>query len=144
MELLIPEKGVIVMNILTPRGFLTVGGVILVLLGLLGFVVIGPTPQQSLFGDFWWFDNVENVAHLLLGVVALALVYVVRDATLEKWVTVLVGALALVVGLLNFQGEYMFGGANLESPADMVLHLVVGVWGLYAGFTGGKAPAKAA
>lgn len=126
-------------SILTPRGFLNVGGIVLVLLGLLGYVVIGPTAQQSVFGDFWWFDSVENIAHLVLGVVALLLVYVLKDASLQKWVTVLVGALALVVGLLNFQGNnYMVVGANLESPADLVLHLAVGVWGLYAGFIGGK------
>lgn len=132
-------------SLLTPRGFLTVGGVVLVLLGLLGFVVIGPTPQQSLFGDFWWFDNPENVAHLVLGVVALLLVYVLKDVSLQKWVTVLVGALALVVGLLNLQGNnYMLLGANLESPMDLVLHLLVGVWGIYAGFMGGNSATKAA
>lgn len=122
-------------NILTPRGFLTVGGVVLVLLGLLGFVgVIGPTPEQSLFGATWWFDNAENIAHTVLGVVALAVVYTMKDASLQKWLTVAVGALALVVGLYNLTGEVMVAGATLENPADMVLHLAVGVWGLYAGF----------
>ena len=131
-------------NLLTPHGFLTVGGVVLVLLGLLGFVVIGPTPSQSLFGDFWWFDTAENVAHLVLGVAALLLVYVLKDASLQKWVTVLVGVLALAVGLLNLQGNnYMLAGANLESPMDLVLHLLVGIWGLYAGLLGGKTAAKA-
>jgi len=34
-------------SVLTPQGFLTVGGVVLVLLGVLGFIgVIGPTPEQ--------------------------------------------------------------------------------------------------
>ena len=36
--------------------------------GMVG--VIGPTAEQSLFGDDWWFDDAENWAHLVLGIVA--------------------------------------------------------------------------
>lgn len=124
-------------NIFTPRGFLSLGGVVLVLIGVLGFIgVIGPTASQSIFGAGWWFDNAENVAHLVLGVVAILAVYTVKDAALLKWLTILVGALALVVGLYNLSGEIQLLGANLESPADLILHFAVGVWGLYAGFMG--------
>lgn len=124
-------------NILTPRGFLSVGGVVLILLGILGFVgVIGPTAPQSILGTFWWFDNAENVAHTVLGVVALLAVYMVKDAAIHKWLTLLVGAFALLVGLYNLGGETLLAGANLESPADMLLHVVVGVWGLTAGLKG--------
>lgn len=124
-------------NVLTPKGFLSLGGVVLVLLGVLGYVgVIGSTPDQSLFGTFWWFDNAENLAHTVLGVVALLAVYMVKDAGIHKFLTLAVGALALVVGLYNLMGEVMVLGASLESPADTVLHLVVGVWGLWAGLKG--------
>lgn len=124
-------------NVLTPKGFLSLGGVVLVLVGVLGYVgVIGPTPDQSLFGTFWWFDNAENLAHTVLGVVALLAVYMVKDAGIHKFLALAVGALALVVGLYNLMGEVMVLGANLESPADTVLHLVVGVWGLWAGLKG--------
>ncbi|MEK7605537.1 MAG: DUF4383 domain-containing protein [Patescibacteria group bacterium] len=127
-------------NILTPRGFLTVGGVILVLVGVLGMVgVIGPTPDKSLFGAFWWFDSAENVAHLVLGIVALAAVYLIKDAGVHKLLVILVGLLGLVVGLYNLMGDNtMLLGASLESPADLVLHLAIGVWGLYAGLMGSK------
>jgi len=33
-----------------------------------------------------------------------------------------------------FTGANTFGVANLESPADDILHLVVGVWALAAAF----------
>ena len=123
-------------NVLTPRGFLTVGGVVLLLVGLLGYVgVIGPTPEQSLFGDFWWFDNAENLAHTVLGVVALLAVYMLKDKAVHRYLVLAVGALALVVGLYNLLGEYMVLGATLQNPADTVLHLLVGAWGLYAGWT---------
>ncbi|MEK9147909.1 MAG: hypothetical protein AAB650_00555, partial [Patescibacteria group bacterium] len=57
---------------MNPKQFLQIGGVVLVLVGILGFVgVIGPTAESSLFGGAWWFDNAENWAHLVLGVVAL-------------------------------------------------------------------------
>lgn len=124
-------------NVLTPRGFLSVGGVVLLLVGILGFIgVIGPTPEQSIFGDFWWFDNPENIAHTVLGVVALLAVFLVKDAGVHRFLVLAVGALALVVGLYNLMGEVIVLGANLESPADTVLHLVVGVWGLWAGLKG--------
>jgi len=126
-------------NVLTPRGFLSVGGVVLVLVAVLGYVgVIGPTPDMSLFGSFWYFDNAENVAHLVLGVVALLAVNFVKDAGVHKLLALLVGALALVVALMNFMGEVNILGAMLQNPADMLLHLLVGAWGLYAGLVGAK------
>ena len=41
-----------------------VGGVVLVALGVLGMFLLGPTPQQSLLGEFFWLDDVENYAQL--------------------------------------------------------------------------------
>lgn len=120
-------------SVLTPKGFLTVGGVILVLIGVLGYInVIGPTPQQSIFGDFWWFDNAENVAHLVLGIVALAAAYLLKDAGLQRMLVWLVAVIALLVAAYNLMGSVNLLGANLESPADLVLHLVVGVWAVLA------------
>lgn len=120
-------------NVLTPRGFLSVGGVILVLVGVLGFIgVLGPTPEQSVFGNMWWFDNAENVAHTVIGVVALAAVYLMKDAGLQRTLVMVVGVVALLVGLYNLMGEVMLLGANLESPMDLILHLVVGAWAIAA------------
>ena len=120
---------------MNPRQFLLLGGIVLVLVGLLGFFgVIGPTAEQSIFGEMWWFDNAENWAHLVLGVVALVLL--MAPAGLQKPVVILVGIVGLLVGLYNFASESLLG-ANLESPADLILHLVVGIWALIAGFRKG-------
>ena len=123
---------------LTPRGFLQWGGIVLTLLGIVGFLGIF---SQSAFPSFY-LDTGENVAHLGLGVIALAALYVpglnTALAPYYKWIVVLVGLIALfftVVGFLNASvpAPNTFG-YNLESPLDDLLHLVVGVWALWAAF----------
>lgn len=127
------------MNIFSPKGFLQVGGVILVVVALLGFFgIIGPTPEQSLFGAAWFFDNGENWAHLVIGVVALIAVYTMKDAMQQKWLVAAVGILALLFGIYSLFGSIPEGasflGAGLENPTDTILHLVIGVWALMAAF----------
>lgn len=115
-----------------------IGGVVLVVVALAGFFgVSGPTPDSSIFGSFWYFDNAENWAHLVLGVVALVVAYAL-GADLQGWVTLLVGVVGVLVALYNF-GYSNLLGAELQNPADLVLHLVVGVWALYAWWNGRKA-----
>lgn len=123
---------------MNPKQFLTIGGAVLLLVGILGFIgVIGPTPDQSLFGAMWYFDNAENLAHTVLGVAGLgaALVF---PALWQKYLVVLLGVLGLVVGLYSLMGSTMLLGANLENPADTILHLAVGAWALYASLVGDK------
>lgn len=125
---------------MNPKQFLQIGGIILILVGVLGFFLIGPTAEQSIFGENWWFDNPENWAHLVLGIVAVALAYAVKNAMLQKWVTIIVGVVALIAGISGFVTPN-FLGANMENPLDNILHLVIGVWALWAGFKkGGMAP----
>ncbi|MBI2506888.1 MAG: hypothetical protein HYW00_01995 [Candidatus Colwellbacteria bacterium] len=119
---------------MNPKQFLLIGGLVLAVVGILGFVgVIGPTAEQSIFGSAWWFDNAENWAHLVLGIVAL-LAWKMLSASNQKILVILVGILGLLVGLYNFTSTSLLG-ANLENPADLVLHLVVGLWALYAGLS---------
>ncbi len=116
---------------MNPKQFLMLGGVVLVAVALLGFWgVIGPTPEQSLFGANWWFDNGENWAHLLFGVVAL-IAYKALDAGMQKWLAILVGLIALFFAVYGYLYP-VFLGSNLENPADTLLHLAVGVWALWA------------
>ena len=138
------------MNILTPRGFLLAGGIILVLVAVLGYVhIIGPTPEQSLFGSLWYFTDLENLAHLIFGVVALAAYYLLKDEGLTKWLVILVGivaALAAVIGIMvggsPFPNASLVGiPGNLENPMDTVLHVVVAAWALYVGLVSAKAKA---
>jgi uncharacterized membrane protein HdeD (DUF308 family) len=114
-----------------PKQFLQIGGVVLLLVGILGFIgVIGPTPDKSLFGEAWYFDNPENWAHTILGIVALIAAFSLPAAS-QKMLTMLVGLLAIFFGVYNiFSTNFL--GANLESPTDMILHFAIGIWALYA------------
>lgn len=121
------------LNLFSPKGFLQIGGLVLILLGILGYIgIIGPTADQSLFKNFWWFDNVENLAHFVLGVAGLVAVFTF-PAMWQRYLVMLLGVVAVLVALYNLGSTTLFG-ANLESPADLILHAVVGVWALYCVF----------
>ncbi len=125
----------------TPKGFLMSGGIVLLLLGLLGFVVLGPTAEKSALGSFFWLDNAENFAHLALGIVALAALYVPglnsALAPYYRWIVILVGLIALFFGVYGFiatgPAPNTFGLTNLEL-SDNLLHLVVAAWAFAAAF----------
>ncbi len=100
--------------------------------GVLGFLgIIGPTSAQSIFGANWWFDNGENWAHLLLGVVGLIAAFVL-PAMAQKGLVLILGVFGVLVGVYSLAIGPEFFGANLENPADTVLHLAVGAWALWA------------
>jgi hypothetical protein len=115
----------------TPNGFLKIGGAVLVLVAILGFVgVIGPTADDSIFGAAWYFDNAENWAHLILGVVGLIAAFTL-SADMQKYLVLVLGIVGVLVAVYNVFSTTLLA-ANLESPADLILHLVVGAWALYA------------
>lgn len=114
------------------KQFLQIGGILVVLVGILGFInVLGPTADKSIFGSAWWFDNNENIAHLVLGIVGFTAAYFL-DAAMQKYLVIGFGVLGVVVGLINIMGNTMLLGANLENPADTILHLAVGAWAFWA------------
>jgi hypothetical protein len=124
-------------SLFTPKGFLTYGGVVLLLLGLLGFVALNSEASSPAF----WLDSGENYAHVGLGIIALAIVFVpglnTMFAPYYRWIVILLGIVALFFAVYGFMNAgaavpNTFGLANLENPADNILHLVVGAWALYA------------
>lgn len=115
---------------MNPTQFLQYAGIILVVLAVLGFL------SPNVLGVNTTFTPAENWAHLVLGLVALAVVY--WSSENAPWLTKLYGIVALLVGVVGFfvvsSPQPNFLGANLDNPIDNVLHLVVGAWGLWAGF----------
>jgi hypothetical protein len=118
-----------------PKQFLQFGGAILVVLGVVGLLPVFTKANTPWF----YLDAGENIAHIGLGIVAIAAAYVLTDPAMQKWLVAVVGVVALFFGIYGFvvtgQPEpNTFGLANLESPADNLLHLVVGAWALLAAF----------
>ncbi len=121
-----------------PTLFLKVGGAVLLLLGIVGY--IGVTNNANFFN----LDAGENLAHTVLGIVALGFGFFVKDQNVNKWLVAIVGVVALIFGVWGFflaSGDFMgghfahpnfYGLANLENPADNLLHLVVGIVALLA------------
>lgn len=137
------SKGRIQAYSMNPKQFLQIGGAVLVLVGILGFIgVIGPTPDKSIFGSAWWFDNGENWAHLVLGVVGLIAAFALSAAS-QKYLVILLGIVGVLVGFYSLLIGQSFLGANLENPADTLLHIVVGAWALWAAFRSSGAAATA-
>jgi hypothetical protein len=120
------------------RMFLTVGGAVLLLLGIVGYLNVFAT-----VGSSFWLVSGENLAHTVLGGVALAAVFVpglnTALAPYYRWIVYLVGIISLffaAYGFLNAGAAVpnTFGVANLENPSDNILHLVVGIWAIAAAY----------
>lgn len=126
-------------RLFTPRGFLIVGGVVLLIIGALGFFFLN-NPANS----FFWLDSSENIAYIALGIVGLAAVYApgLNDALVPhyRWLVIVAGVIALFFGAYGFllpQGTpaspNTFGVANLEL-GDTVLNLVIATWAFVSAF----------
>jgi len=119
---------------LNPKQFLLVGGIILLALGIVGFLGVFSDTKSA-----FYLDQGENVAHTGLGVIAIAASFLLTGAMLQKWLVAVVGVTALFFAVYGFMvagstPPNTFGISNLESPADDILHLVVGIWALAAAF----------
>lgn len=115
-----------------PKLFLTVGGAVLLLLGIVGYLNVF-TKEST---EWFWLDSGENLAHTVLGVVALAAVFVPglnsALAPYYRAIVILVGLIALFFAVYGFlqagaPEPNTFGVANLENPSDNLLHLVVAI-----------------
>ena len=114
----------------SPKGFLKIGGIVLVLVAVLGFFgITGSTPSQSIFGTAWNFTSAENWTHLVLGVVALIAAHVLKQ---ESQARALVNVLAVVALFFGIVGFFSTLGGTLENPLDSILHLVIAIWAFWA------------
>jgi len=130
--------------------FLKYGGGVLLLVGLVGFIGILNNV------DFFSLDAGENIAHVGLGVIGLVAGFGLKDARIHRGLTAVVGITALIFGLLGwflpsggallngaFAKPNFLGLANLESPADNLLHLFVAAWAIWAMMGDSKVAAMA-
>ena len=119
---------------MNPKQFVLIGGIVLLALGIVGFLGVFNDTKSA-----FYLDQGENVAHTGLGIIAIAAAFLISDAMLQKWLVAVVGITALFFAVYGFMvagntPPNTFGVSNLESPADDILHLVVGIWALAAAF----------
>jgi hypothetical protein len=92
---------------------------------------LGPVPEKSILEEFNWFDDIENLAHILFGLILLLTYFFLKDDKLDKWMVMLVGVIALVAAAAGFLGMGNpipnAGITNLEM-SDNFLHLGIVLW----------------
>jgi len=105
-------------------------GVVMLVVGVLGYVSAA-TPGGLLLGLFM-VDGVHNIIHLLTGILAILAVWGSGSyARLYFQVFGVVYALVTVIGFV--QGDTVLG-IIMVNMADNVLHLIIAVVALWAGF----------
>ncbi|MFZ2887170.1 MAG: DUF4383 domain-containing protein [Minisyncoccia bacterium] len=112
-------------------------GVVLTLVGILGFVP-GVTTDMMLLGIFH-VDMLHSIVHILSGLAALAAAWGMYSSRLYFQVFGVVYGLVAILGFVT-------GGALLfeTNMADNLLHVVIAAVALYAGFMMKDAPVVAA
>ncbi len=122
------------------RSFALVLGVILLLVGILGYVM---NPTGGLLLGVFAVDSTHNAIHLATGIAGIA-------AALMGWARVfcqVFGVVYLLVGVLGLiatDSTGMLLGILHNNTADTFLHLAIGGAAAYVGFVGDKAPVPAA
>lgn len=116
-----------------------VSGVALAAVAALGFLLVAMGAPALLGKGFLAFDTTHNLVHLLLAVVALTLGFGGPSPALAKTVAKVIGVVYLGLGVLGFLPAVV--GAlgdllhlHLELGENLV-HVVLGAWGAYVGFT---------
>lgn len=123
---------------MNPRQFLIITGVIFFIIGILGYIgVIGPIAVKSIFHTYWYFDNAENMADTLIGMICLFAVYAFPPLW-QKYLVIILGIIGVITALYGWVISQTLFGASLENPTDNIFHLVFGIWALYASLMNSK------
>ncbi len=118
---------------ITSKSFLVWGGWTILILGILGFIF------PNIGGSYLSFNDVENWAHTLLGVLSLAIGYGIKDNRILKSVTIIFGLVGLIIGIWGFvvagnPSPNFYSVVNLENPIDNIINLGLAVWALWTAF----------
>ena len=113
------------------KTYAVVVGVVLLLVGILGFVT------DQMFGLM--FHPAHNVIHLLTGAIGLWAGFG-KSANAPKLFAQVFGVVYTLVAIAGFAGMVNLGPIRLGLNTNYnVIHLVVGLWGLWAGFAKARA-----
>ena len=122
------------------KTYAKVVGVLLLVVGVLGFLIGG----DAAFLGLLHFEATHNVIHLLTGLIGVWVGYRASDKAAKQFAWIF-GVIYTLLALAGFAGLTEIGGAlgimHLMDGAYNVVHLVVGVWGIYAATRSPAAPA---
>ena len=112
------------------RQYAKVAGVVIVLIGVVGLLA----GERSL-GGVLNIDIAEDLIHLVTGGLMAYVGFSTRDADLLRKVVGGLGVVYLIVGLLGFVVPTLFGLLpSGYSVVDKLIHLLLGVAGIYLGY----------
>jgi len=112
------------------RQYAKLAGVVIILLGVVGLIL----GEQSL-GGVLNIDIVEDIIHLVTGGLMAYVGFSSSDDDLLRKVVGGLGVVYLLVGLLGFVTPMLFGLLpSGYSVVDNLIHLLLGVAGIYLGF----------
>ena len=116
----------------TNQKLLLYSGIIFLALGILGNSILGPSVYSSILGDFFWLNQTENYAHLIVGLILLVSFFKLRNPLHIKLLIIFIGALSLLVSILGFlRVEFItpyIGQTWERNPSDSIMHLVLSFW----------------
>ena len=113
------------------RQYAQVVGVVLLLLGVVGFLLVSQSPLLGLLN----IDMMENIVHLLTGAAMAYVGFAMRDNATARMVVGAIGVVYLLVGVIGFVDPRLFGLlTNPYTIVDNVIHLALGALGVYIGF----------
>jgi hypothetical protein len=113
-------------------------GIVLILVGVLGFVP-GVTSDMMLLGIFH-VDALHNIVHIVSGLAALAAAWGMYSS--RRYFQVF-GVVYGLVAVLGFVGGDNVLGVLVVNMADNLLHVAIAAVALYAGFMLKESPAAA-
>lgn len=120
------------MSARTSRNFLIAVGYILIILGILGFIrVLGPSPDKSIFGSFFWMDSRLNLLFIVTGVISFFTAYVFAD-TMINFLAFGIGTVAFFVGLYGLLWASRIFTLPLAGPIGNLIILIIGIWGIWS------------
>lgn len=106
-------------------------GIIFIVLGIIGFFIP--------FDHFFSLTVAHNIVHLVSGIILLAASGTEATAALWSKIVGIIYAIVFIIGLFTTS----IAGINLL-PADDVLHLIIAIILLFAGFRSAAASASKA
>ena len=107
-------------------------GVVLALVGVLGFVDVSPIMSNGMLLGIFAVDTMHNIVHVLSGV--LAILFAMRGEGQAKLFAKVFGVVYALVAVLGFVAEDLLMSLMAVNMADHVLHIVLALAFLYIGF----------